>query len=106
MTVKRVAFVQKLLAFMGLKGRVHLEWISSAEAQKFVQVITDFTEKIRSLGPNPMYRFTSGKPAADPELVEKWEAMQVRAIEKSGQSMNLRRLNKGEIHAGHGEKVA
>ena len=50
-------------------------------------------------------RLTWG-PAADPELVEKWEAMQVRAIEKSGQSMNLRRLNKGEIHAGHGEKVA
>lgn len=39
---------------MGLEGRVHLEWISSAEAQKFVQVVTDFTEKIRSLGPNPI----------------------------------------------------
>ena len=39
---------------MGLEGRVHLEWISSAEAQKFVQVVTDFTEKIRSLGPNPL----------------------------------------------------
>jgi len=39
---------------MGLEGRLHLEWISSAEAQKFVQVITDFTEKIRMLGPNPL----------------------------------------------------
>ena len=39
---------------MGLDGRVHLEWISSAEAQKFVQVVTDFTDKIRSLGPNPL----------------------------------------------------
>ena len=39
---------------MGLEGRLHLEWISSAEAQKFVQVITNFTEKIRSLGPNPL----------------------------------------------------
>ncbi len=33
---------------------MHLEWISSAEAQKFVQVVTDFTEKIRHLGPNPL----------------------------------------------------
>ena len=106
MTVKRVAFVQELLAFMGLKGRVHLEWISSAEAQKFVQVITDFTDKFRSLGPNPLDRFVLGKPAADPERVGNWEAMQVSAIEKSGQSKNLRRLDKGEIHAGHGEKVA
>jgi hypothetical protein len=46
MTVKRITFLQELLAFMGLEGRVHLEWISSAEAQKFVQVVTAFTEKM------------------------------------------------------------
>ncbi len=54
MTVKRITFLQELLAFMGLENRLHLEWISSAEAQKFVQVVTDFTEKIISLGPNPL----------------------------------------------------
>ena len=54
MTVKRINFVQELLTFMGLQGRVHLEWISSAEAQKFVDVIKNFTESIRSLGPNPL----------------------------------------------------
>lgn len=54
MTVKRITFLQELLSFMGLEDRLHLEWISSAEAQKFVQVVTDFTEKIRSLGPNPL----------------------------------------------------
>jgi F420-non-reducing hydrogenase iron-sulfur subunit len=54
MTIKRITFLQELLAFMGLEGRLHLEWISSAEAQKFVRVITDFTEKIRMLGPNPL----------------------------------------------------
>lgn len=43
-----------MLKFMGLEGRLHLEWISSAEAQKFAQVVTDFTEKIRRLGPSPM----------------------------------------------------
>jgi F420-non-reducing hydrogenase iron-sulfur subunit len=57
MTVKRITFVQELLAFMGLAGRLHLAWISSAEAQKFVRVITDFTEKIRKLGPNPLAEF-------------------------------------------------
>ena len=54
MAIKRITFLQELLAFLGLEGRLHLEWISSAEAQKFVQVITDFTEKIRTLGPNPL----------------------------------------------------
>ncbi|MEE4353893.1 MAG: hypothetical protein V2J25_13615, partial [Desulfatiglans sp.] len=39
-------------------------WISSAEAQKFVQVVTDFTEKIRSLGPNPLLAFSAKRKAA------------------------------------------
>jgi F420-non-reducing hydrogenase iron-sulfur subunit len=54
MTIKRITFLQELLNFLGLGGRVRLAWISSAEAQKFVQVVTDFTEKIRALGPNPL----------------------------------------------------
>jgi coenzyme F420-reducing hydrogenase delta subunit len=64
MTIKRITFVQELLEFIGLKGRVHLEWISSAEAQKFVQVITDFTEAIRSLGPNPLKEYKDTRHAA------------------------------------------
>ena len=70
MTIKRVTFIQELLTFMGLEGRVHLEWISSAEAQKFVQVVTDFTETIRSMGPNPLLQYgetmkaTTLKPVA------------------------------------------
>jgi len=54
MTIKRMTFLQELLAFMGLEGRLHLDWISSAEAQKFVQVVTSFTNKIKSLGPSPL----------------------------------------------------
>ncbi len=54
MTIKRITFVQEMLKFMGLEGRLHLEWISSAEAQKFARVVTDFTEKIKLLGPNPI----------------------------------------------------
>jgi len=54
MTIKRMTFLQELLNFMGLEGRLHLDWISSAEAQKFVQVVTDFTEKIKALGPTPL----------------------------------------------------
>ena len=106
MTVKRMRFLQELLKFAGLDGRLHLEWISSAEAQKFVRVVTDFTEKIRSLGPNPLGRFAFGKPAADPDLVVQWEAMQANALEKTGLSTKLRKLDKGECHAGHGKKVA
>jgi F420-non-reducing hydrogenase iron-sulfur subunit len=33
--------------------RFALEWVSSAEAPRFAEVVTRFTETIRSLGPNP-----------------------------------------------------
>jgi hypothetical protein len=58
MTSKRMRFLMELFAFMGLGGRVRLEWISSAEAQKFVKVMSEFTEEIRALGPNPLYNYT------------------------------------------------
>ena len=54
MTKKRISFLQELLKFMGLAGRLRLEWISSAEANKFVKVVTEFTEQIRNLGPTPL----------------------------------------------------
>jgi F420-non-reducing hydrogenase iron-sulfur subunit len=53
---------------MGLEGRLHLEWISSAEAQKFVQVVTDFTEKIRALGPNPLPAYAHATRAFDSDF--------------------------------------
>lgn len=56
MTKKRMAFLQEFLQFVGLGGRLRLEWISSAEANKFVNVINDFTEQIRRLGPSPLGR--------------------------------------------------
>ncbi len=69
MTVKRITFLQELLGLLGLEGRLGLSWISSAEAQKFVQVVTDFTEKIRSLGPNPLPAFSENRKAAAAELM-------------------------------------
>jgi len=56
--------LQELLSLLGLEGRLDLSWISSAEAQKFVQVVTDFTEKIKSLGPNPLSVFSETRKAA------------------------------------------
>ncbi|QCQ22606.1 hydrogenase iron-sulfur subunit [Desulfoglaeba alkanexedens] len=54
MTLKRVTFVKELIRFAGYNPeRLRLEWISSAEGVKFAEVVRDFTEKIRSLGPAP-----------------------------------------------------
>jgi hypothetical protein len=65
MTVKRLSVVQELLDFIGLGGRVHLAWISSAEAQRFARVMAEFTDHIRSLGPNPLKAFNLITAGAD-----------------------------------------
>ena len=52
---KRIAMVRNLLAFTGIDPeRLRVEWVSSAEAPKFVQVITEFSNKIKALGPSPL----------------------------------------------------
>ena len=56
-----------LFKFVGLEGRLRLEWISSAEATKFVKVVTEFTEQIRNLGPSPLAK-GSAQPLEDLEL--------------------------------------
>jgi F420-non-reducing hydrogenase iron-sulfur subunit len=35
-------------------ARFDLKWVSSAEAPRFAEVVTRFTDKIRALGPNPL----------------------------------------------------
>lgn len=57
MTWKRMRFLQEFMDFLGLGERLLLEWISSAEANRFVQVATSFTESIKELGPSPLAVF-------------------------------------------------
>jgi F420-non-reducing hydrogenase iron-sulfur subunit len=55
MTVKRMGFMKKLLEFSGVDPeRLMLKWVSSAEGPRFAKVVTEFVEKIRSLGPSPL----------------------------------------------------
>ena len=49
--------LKRLISQLGIDPRrVRLEWISAAEGRKFAQVITDFTNEIKKLGPNPLKR--------------------------------------------------
>lgn len=51
-TAKRIPILRNLLSYVGIKpGRLRLEWVSSSEAQKFTQVVSEFTETVRQLGP-------------------------------------------------------
>jgi F420-non-reducing hydrogenase iron-sulfur subunit len=46
------ALVKKVLEEIGIKPeRYDLQWASAAEAPRFVRLITDFTRRIKELGP-------------------------------------------------------
>ncbi|MBP8645242.1 MAG: hydrogenase iron-sulfur subunit [Syntrophobacteraceae bacterium] len=47
--------VQVVLESCGIDpNRFRAQWVSSAEAPKFMEIVTQFTEHIKTLGPNPL----------------------------------------------------
>jgi F420-non-reducing hydrogenase iron-sulfur subunit len=53
-TEERMELLIKSLNKIGLEGRLRLDWISAGEGRKFAEVIEEFTETIRALGPSPV----------------------------------------------------
>ena len=54
-TNRRIKLLKKLLAGMGVEPeRVRFEYISASEGQKFAQVVTDFVDELKKLGPSPV----------------------------------------------------
>ncbi len=50
-TKERFERFQKVLKIMGLDKRFRLEWVSASEGKRFAEVITEFTNQIKDLGP-------------------------------------------------------
>jgi F420-non-reducing hydrogenase iron-sulfur subunit len=51
-TLKRTMMLKRLMQQLGIEeGRLRLEWISAAEGAKFAQVVREYTDQMRSLGP-------------------------------------------------------
>lgn len=50
--IRRIPLTKKILAGMGIPPeRLRLEWVSASEGARFQEVVTDFTEQIRTMGP-------------------------------------------------------
>ena len=53
-TRRRFVLLKGMLDTLGLETqRVQLSWISASEGKRFTHVVEDFTERVKSLGPNP-----------------------------------------------------
>jgi F420-non-reducing hydrogenase iron-sulfur subunit len=51
-TMRRIPFLKRLIAGFGIDPRrLRLEWVSASEGDRFAQVVNEFTEEVRRLGP-------------------------------------------------------
>ncbi len=49
---KRIPILHSMMSFAGLEPeRLHLDWVSASEADRFAKLVTEFTNTIRKLGP-------------------------------------------------------
>lgn len=49
---RRIAMLGDLLETLGIdKDRFHFEWVSASEGNRFAELVTQMTEKVKKLGP-------------------------------------------------------
>ncbi len=93
--------VKLLLNLVDLQDRVHLEWVSASEGVRFGEVVTNFTESIKKLGPSPL----SGENF-DQHLFEKLKAIELAADGERLRALVARKriiMEEGNIY---GEKIS
>ena len=63
---KKIRVTRKLLDIAGIgQERLHLAWVSSAEAQRFVEIVTGVIDSVRSKGPLDVKTFEMELAAAE-----------------------------------------
>jgi F420-non-reducing hydrogenase iron-sulfur subunit len=66
---EQFAKTMDMVKLLGIEeGRLRLEWISAAEGGRFAQVINEFTDQVRAMGPSPFSRKGSQIDAAVVEV--------------------------------------
>jgi len=74
-TERKIKMLKKLIACTGLEPeRLRLEWVSASEGGRFAEIVGDFTNQIKTLGPSPL---AGVKP--DPNILEGILAAQAAA---------------------------
>jgi len=50
--LRRMELLKKMLSQLGIEDeRVRLDWVSASEGDRFISIVNDITEKVRTLGP-------------------------------------------------------
>ena len=57
--------LSKLLDLINFSNRMRLDWVSAAEGNKFAQIVLEFTNHIKKLGPSPIKEKQKGPQITD-----------------------------------------
>jgi len=61
-TERKIPIIQKLISQFGINPkRVKLQWISASEGVELTELVKEYVEEIRELGPNPMRKSKNEK---------------------------------------------
>ena len=96
---KKFEMVQKFLKFINFENRVRLEWVSASEGARFAEVVKEFTNQIKELGPSPLR-----KENLDKEILKKVLAMEEAAGGNRMRALVGRQRSITEISNEYGEK--
>ena len=72
--VKKFDMVTKLLSIVNLENRVRLDWVSASEGVRFGEVVSEFVDYLKDIGPSPL-----GGENPDRELMDKLKAIEQAA---------------------------
>jgi len=78
----KVDMLKRLLALIGLAERLRLEWASASEGARFAEIVQDFIDHIRSLGPSPLRR----------EKLDVKKLEYIKAAKRAAEDFRLRAL--------------
>jgi F420-non-reducing hydrogenase iron-sulfur subunit len=69
--MRRIPLTRKLIESFGIeKERLRLEWVSASEGGRFQEVIKEFTEQIRALGPLQLKEWKFEPPVESEHMFE------------------------------------
>ncbi len=96
-TEKRVKMMRKVLSKSNLNpDRLGLEWIAASEGERFAEIIKNFTEKIRELGPNPVAGDSPNMETLDALFVARSAVEDFRLRTLVGKELGL--IEKGNVY--------
>ena len=52
--VKKFDMISKFLSIVDMENRIRLDWVSASEGARFGEVVTEFIQHIKTIGPSPL----------------------------------------------------